>query len=409
MDPRSMDATPPFPVVSTQRQLAVIMFTDAVGFSARMHEQELATLNRIERDTEAMRRHFSDHSGTVLKSTGDGLLVQFISAVDAVACALAIQRFFAANRSESGQSALRHRIGIHLGDVFVGNGDAMGDGVNIAARLVTQSQPGGIVISQTVYDVVKNKLPLNVQKFGPQKLKNISEPLTLYRLLLDETQRPAPAAPAQPAKVPTPAAAPARRSRKPLVIGLLVLITALVFLGRFLLQQQAAHEAEMSRNQSDRAALGAELQRSANESAAATTGPAGRDFASLVTRTPVINSTAVEGAATRLAAEQSAEKLVAWLSTNLMRYTRERPLLVNALGDVPRTTVYLDAQNRLNFLEGGATRRMAWADLKPAVQGAVIASALRDSPTPVPPAVRLGADAFAYLHGLPEMIPALPR
>ncbi|HWA27892.1 MAG TPA: adenylate/guanylate cyclase domain-containing protein [Lacunisphaera sp.] len=406
-----MDATPPFPVVSTQRQLAVIMFTDAVGYSAKMHEQELATLNRIERDTEVMRRHFGEHSGTVLKSTGDGLLVQFVSAVEAVACALAIQRFFAANRSDPThtQSALRHRIGIHLGDVFVGNGDAMGDGVNIAARLVTQSQPGGIVISQTVYDVVKNKLPLNVQRFGPQKLKNISEPLTLYRVLLDDNPRPAPAVAAKPANVPVPPAPPERRSRRPLVLGLLVFVPGLFFLGRFLLQQQAAHEEEMSRNQSAREALGAELQKNAAETAATPDRPAGRDFARLVTRTPVINSSAVEGAATRLAAEDSAAKLIAWMSTDLMRYTKDRPLLVEGLGDVARTTVYLDAQNRLNFLEGGATRRMAWADMRPTLQAAVIVSALQHSPSPVPPAVRLGADAFAYLHGLPDMVTALPR
>jgi len=403
-----MDATPPFPVVSTQRQLAVIMFTDAVGYTAKMHEQELATLNRIERDTEAMRRHFSEHSGTVLKSTGDGLLVQFVSAVEAVACALAIQRFFAANRTDSTASALRHRIGIHLGDVFVGNGDAMGDGVNIAARLVTQSQPGGIVVSQTVYDVVKNKLPLNVQRFGPQKLKNIPEPVVLYRVLHDDLPRPMQAAPARPAPATVPAAVPAPRSRKTMVIGLLVVIPGLVLLGRFLLQQQAAHEEEMSRNQSAREALGVELQKNATEAAAAPDRPASRNFASLVTRTPVINSTAVEGAATRQAAEQSRDQLVAWLSANLMRYTRERPLLVEALGDISRTTVFVDAQNRLNFLEGGATRRMAWNDMKPTLQAAVIVSALTHADTPVPPPVRLGADAFAYLHGLPEMIAALP-
>src|SRR5438105_2374774 len=160
-----MDANPPFPVVSSQRQLAVIMFTDAVGFSAKMHEQEIATLNRIERDREVMQRIFDGHSGTVLKSTGDGQLVQFGSAVQAVASAQEIQRHFVGRTDPAyAESALRYRISVHLGDVFVGNGDVMGDGVNIAARLVDLATPNGIVISETVYEVVKNKLPLHVQR-----------------------------------------------------------------------------------------------------------------------------------------------------------------------------------------------------------------------------------------------------
>lgn len=404
-----MEATPPFPVVSTQRQLAVIMFTDAVGYSAKMHEQELATLNRIERDTEVMRRIIGERSGTVLKSTGDGLLVQFVSAVEAVASAQEIQRFFA-NRTDPvyAQSALRYRIGIHLGDIFVGNGDAMGDGVNIAARLVAQAQPGGIVISHTVYDVVKNKLPLQVQRVGPQKLKNISEPITLYRVLLDDLQPSTPAAAATAAKVPV-AAAPAPRSRKAVVALLLLLVPGLFLLGRFLLQQKAAHEAELSRNQSTRAALDTEMQKSANDPTITLDRPAGHDFARLVTPTPVINSPAVEGAAIRQAAEQSVKNLEAWLAANLPRHTRDRPLQVNGLGNQPRTVVFLDAQNQLNFQEGGASRRMDWTKLKPALQGAIIVSALRDAPPPIPPAVRQGAAAFAYLHGLPEMIAALER
>src|SRR5205085_12299528 len=120
-----MDATPPFPVVTGQRQLTVIMFTDAVGYSAQMHAEEVATLNRIERDSQLIRDSVGLHGGNVLKSTGDGLLIQFASAVEALRCALEVQTKFA-ERNATSATQLRHRIGIHLGDVFVGNNDVMG-------------------------------------------------------------------------------------------------------------------------------------------------------------------------------------------------------------------------------------------------------------------------------------------
>jgi adenylate cyclase len=129
-----METTPPFQVVSGQRQLAVIMFTDAVGYSAKMHAEEVATLNLLERDLLLMRQVIGDRGGTVLKSTGDGLLVQFSSAVQAVSCAVEIQRRFA-DRLVPGKKSkgLRHRISVHLGDVFAGGGDVLGDGVTGSA------------------------------------------------------------------------------------------------------------------------------------------------------------------------------------------------------------------------------------------------------------------------------------
>ncbi len=170
----------------SQRSLAAIVFTDVVSFSARMHADEVGTLKLLERDFAEMRRVCAEHEGEVLKTTGDGLLLTFVSAVQAVACALAMQRkFAAAAKDQVPGGALQHRIGIHLGDVLIQDRDVMGDGVNIAARLQAEAEPGGICISQTVYDVVKNKLEMQAVSLGARELKNISSAVPVYRLLLE--------------------------------------------------------------------------------------------------------------------------------------------------------------------------------------------------------------------------------
>src|SRR4051812_301598 len=174
------------PLTRGQRSLAAIVFTDVVSFSARMQTDEETTLELLKRDFDAMRDICTQHQGSVLKTTGDGLLLYFSSAVQAVACALAMQRFFAEQaKTRPPSQSLVHRLGIHLGDVFVNDQDVMGDGVNIAARLQAEAEPGGICISQTVYDVVKNKLALHVTRLGPRELKNISQHIPIYKLLLE--------------------------------------------------------------------------------------------------------------------------------------------------------------------------------------------------------------------------------
>ena len=173
-----MESFPPLPsgLGPGQRALAAIVFTDVVGFSARMQVDEETVLALLERDFAAMKKLCLQHSGAVLKSTGDGLLLYFSSAVQAVACALRMQKYFARKaKLLPAQEVLVHRVGIHLGDVFLNDQDVMGDGVNIAARLPAEAEPGGICISQTVYDVVKNKLALKVTLLGPRDLKNIAE------------------------------------------------------------------------------------------------------------------------------------------------------------------------------------------------------------------------------------------
>lgn len=179
-----------------QRILAAIVLADAVGFTARMSVDEEHTLSIIHRDHQLMGKLCQRCEGRVIKSMGDGLLMYFASAVQAVSCSVEIQRELEAmNRDLSSEKALQHRIGIHLGDVFFNQSDVMGNGVNIAARLQTEAFPGGICISQIVYDVVKLQLSLDATYAGPLKLKNIQEPIPIYHVrpipLAAETVHPA--------------------------------------------------------------------------------------------------------------------------------------------------------------------------------------------------------------------------
>jgi adenylate cyclase len=167
------------------RTLATVVFTDCVGFSARMSVDEEHTLDLIRRDLKVMKGLCNDFEGRVLKSTGDGLLMCFSSAVKAVECAIAIQTIIAEDSAHRHtRDTLVHRIGIHLADMYITATDVMGNGVNIAARLQTEAEPGGICISQTVYDVAKHGLQLETCYLGPRELKNIREVVPAYKILL---------------------------------------------------------------------------------------------------------------------------------------------------------------------------------------------------------------------------------
>jgi class 3 adenylate cyclase len=168
-----------------QRTLATVVFTDCVGFSARMSVDEDHTLDLIRRDLKLMKRLCEEYEGRVLKSTGDGLLMCFTSAVKAVEYAVEVQKKLIEKASKlSPGDALKHRIGIHLADIFINETDVMGNGVNIAARLQTLADPSGICISQTVYDVVKAGLQVGTRYLGPRELKNIREVVPVYKILL---------------------------------------------------------------------------------------------------------------------------------------------------------------------------------------------------------------------------------
>ncbi|HUR59440.1 MAG TPA: adenylate/guanylate cyclase domain-containing protein [Opitutaceae bacterium] len=410
-----MASSSPPPAGQEQRQLAAIVFTDVVGFSARMQSEESATLTLVERDFAVMRALAAELSGAVLKSTGDGLLILFTSAVHAVDWALQIQRRFAAQgKTLPPEEVLRHRVGVHVGDVFVSGGDVMGDGVNIAARLQAQAPTGGICISQSVYDLVKNKMKLDVVRLEPRKLKNISDVVQMYHLLLE----PRPVVAAAPATfqhapvVETPEP-PSGRPKYAIVAAVL----AMLVVGAWLLRSHFEHEKGLKESQADQAKLGALLsgKNATGADAKATsapppaTSPSGEmEFAQRALDRPAGSGATADDARLLQEAKSAMLPAVAWAMRELPRYSRQRPLRVRPMdrSSTQVLTVYSDPEGRIYFVEGGASRRQSWADLRPDSQGAILLGLLR-SAGDVPPEVTRGAGAFAYVNGLTEMARSL--
>lgn len=150
---------------STQRRLAAILAADVVGYSRLMGRDEAGTLVTLKAArTELIDPKIAEHSGRVFKSIGDGLLAEFPSVVNAVACAVDIQRGMTErNLNVSEDGAIRLRIGINLGDIIADDGDMFGDGVNVAARIESIAPPGGIAITETVRDHLGNRLNLHFE------------------------------------------------------------------------------------------------------------------------------------------------------------------------------------------------------------------------------------------------------
>lgn len=168
-----------------QRRLAAIMFTDLVGYSSLAQQDEALALKLLEEHRRLLRPIFTEHSGTEIKTTGDGFLVEFASSLQAVECSLAIQRHVRSrNAIERSERQFQIRIGIHLGDVEPSEGDVFGDGVNIASRIEPFAPKGGICVSEDVARQVQNKLSTSLKSLGKQTLKHIEEPLTLYRVVM---------------------------------------------------------------------------------------------------------------------------------------------------------------------------------------------------------------------------------
>src|SRR5438477_4827133 len=165
--------------MASTRRLAAIFAADVAGYSRLMGADEEGTLERLK----AHRRQLidpkiSEHRGRIVKTTGDGLLAEFPSVVDAVRCAAEVQRGMLDRESEiTEDQRIRFRIGVNLGDVIVEGADIFGDGVNVAARLEGLAKPGGIAISHSVRDQVGNRLALVFEDTGEQKLKNIERPI----------------------------------------------------------------------------------------------------------------------------------------------------------------------------------------------------------------------------------------
>jgi adenylate cyclase len=170
-----------------ERRLTVILAADVVGYSRLMAADEAGTHAHLK----ALRRELIDprvaaHQGRIVKLMGDGALVEFASVVDAVQCAVEIQRAVAEREAGvADERRIRFRIGVNLGDVIIEDDDIYGDGVNVAARLEGLAEPGGIVISGTVFDHARNKAQAGFRFLGRQQIKNIPEPVRAYRVLLD--------------------------------------------------------------------------------------------------------------------------------------------------------------------------------------------------------------------------------
>jgi len=176
------------PVAREQRRLAAIMAVDVVGYSRLMGRDESGTLARLR---EHRKQHFEPvlarHAGRLVKLTGDGALVEFASAVDALGAAIEFQEAMAdANRDQSADTALVFRMGLHVGDLIVDGDDLYGDGVNIAARLEAEAPPGGIIVSRAVREAVDGRLRAKLHALGELNLKNIERPIRAFRVELDK-------------------------------------------------------------------------------------------------------------------------------------------------------------------------------------------------------------------------------
>jgi adenylate cyclase len=181
-----------------ERRLAAILAADVAAYSRLMGQDEVGTLARLK----ALRRELIDlqiaeHKGRLVKTTGDGLLIEFPSVVEAVACAVAVQRGIAKrNAAIPDDQQIKFRVGIHHGDIIVEDGDIFGDGVNLTARLEGLAEPGGICVSRVVRDEVRDKLDLAFDDLGEQQVKNIARSVRVFAIRLDD------AAPARPVEKP---------------------------------------------------------------------------------------------------------------------------------------------------------------------------------------------------------------
>src|ERR1700746_3866396 len=170
--------------MSQTRRLAAILAADVAGYSRLMGEDEEGTLARLK----AIRREVSDpkikeHHGRIVKTTGDGLLVEFASVVDAVRCAVEVQRELAERNADvPPDRRIELRMGINLGDIIKDGRDIYGDGVNVAARIEALADAGGVFVSNTVHDHVRDRLPFVFEDLGEQQVKNIARAVRLYRV-----------------------------------------------------------------------------------------------------------------------------------------------------------------------------------------------------------------------------------
>ena len=177
-----------------QRRLAAIVSADVVGYSLLMGRDDSATLAGLKAHRrELIDPKIAEYGGRIVKTTGDGLLLEFPSVVDAVRCAVDVQRGMAErNAGVPPEQRIEFRIGINVGDIIIDGDDIFGDGVNVAARLQTLAEPGGICVSRVVRDQVLDKLSFAFEDLGAQEVKNIARPVEVYRVDLAAEALPTP-------------------------------------------------------------------------------------------------------------------------------------------------------------------------------------------------------------------------
>jgi adenylate cyclase len=175
------------------RRLAAIFAGDIAGYSRLMGADEEGTLRQLKAHRkELVDPKITEHRGRIVKTTGDGMLVEFVSVVDAVRCAVDIQRGMDERNSEvPADKRIQFRIGINIGDIIIDGDDIFGDGVNVAARLQTLADPGGIMVSGVVHDQVRDKLSFSFEDMGEQTVKNIARPIGVHRIAITESVAPA--------------------------------------------------------------------------------------------------------------------------------------------------------------------------------------------------------------------------
>jgi adenylate cyclase len=207
--------------MTATRRLAAIMAVDVVGYSRLMGEDEAGTAQAVREHREAARPIVAGLGGRIVKTMGDGLLLEFPSVVAAVECAIAIQKLMAERNADAPEARrIVYRIGVSLGDVLIEGDDILGDGVNIAARLEGICEPGQVLISSTAFENVRGKIDANFVDLGEKSLKNIARPVRAYALQVGPPAATSPATPARPLE---------RKKRSivpPLVAGIAALLLA---------------------------------------------------------------------------------------------------------------------------------------------------------------------------------------
>ena len=174
-----------------ERRLAAIVIADVVGYSKLVREDEEGTLARFqELRNKIFQPRITEHGGRLVKTMGDSYLLEFPSAVAAVDCLAQIQREMRAHEAASPRDKrIQFRVGVNVGDIVVDGDDIHGDGVNVAARLESLAEPGGLLISSTAYEQVRDKLDFAFDDRGEVEVKNISRPVRVYRLLAEGSRR----------------------------------------------------------------------------------------------------------------------------------------------------------------------------------------------------------------------------